>query len=87
MSDIEKALEQDLEATTLGLQQQVASLQRNLTKLQQMVTGTVEEWDAYQFKVWTEGSAAQNVTQIANLLSRQETLQKAIRLLKGTQEP
>ncbi len=36
--------------------------------------------------VWTEGAAARCVTEIASLLSRQQTLQEALHLLNKAQE-
>ena len=86
MTAVRKKLMSEYEATTLGLQHQVASLQQNLTKLQQMATGSDGAWSQYQFGVWTQGEAARQVTEIASSLSRQQALQEAIRLLNETQE-
>ncbi len=83
-----KALTNELEATTRSLQQQIAKLRHNLTNLEQMVNSSEQRWDQYQFNVWTEGAAARCVTEIASLLSRQQTLQEALHLLnKAQQEP
>lgn len=84
MVDARKALENELEAVTLGLQRKVAEHQQNVVKLAQMVT--TPEWNQYQFSVWTTGAAAQAVTEIASLLAQQQTLQKALALLDRAQE-
>jgi hypothetical protein len=86
MIHIHKALTNELEATTYGLQRQVADLQKNITKLQHMVNGSDETWNQYQFSIWTQGEAAQRVTEIASLLSRQRTLQEALHLLDKPEE-
>lgn len=86
MTTTRKKLMSEYEATTLGLQRQIASLQQNLTKLQQMIHGSDEMWSQYQLGVWTQGEAARQVAEIASSLSRQQALQEAIRLLNETQE-
>jgi hypothetical protein len=84
MVDARKALASELEAVILGLQRKVAEHQQSVTKLAQMVNGS--EPNQYQLSVWTTGAAAQTVTEIAGLLSQQQTLQKALALLDEAQE-
>lgn len=86
MINLSKKLENELEATTRGLQQQVSKLQRNVNKLNEMVNSSDATGDQYQFGVWTEGEAARCCAEIASLLSRARTLQEAIRLMNEEQE-
>mgnify|MGYP003623108525 CR=1 FL=1 len=79
MTTIHKKLMSEYEATTLGLQRQIVSLQ-------QMIHGSDEMWSQYHLGVWTQGEAARQVAEIASSLSRQQALQEAIRLLNETQE-
>jgi hypothetical protein len=76
MDDVRQFLTNELAATTGQLQQRVQHLQQDLSKLQQMVNESNE--NPYQFHVWTQGGAAQRVTEIASLLSRQQTLQELL---------
>jgi hypothetical protein len=84
MTTTRKALTTELEATTQSLQHQVADLQKNLTKLQQMTSNSSDEaFNPYQYAVWTQGAAARTVAEIGSLLSRQQTLKEALHLLEG----
>jgi hypothetical protein len=82
MDDISKKLAHELEATTSGLQQQIADLKLNLTQLQQMVNSP-DQWRPSQFEIWTRGAAARWVTEIASHLARQQTLQQVIHQIEA----
>lgn len=73
-----------LQQNTTAIENQMKRIEQMMANVQQVVHNTC--WHAYDATIWIDGHAAEEVTKMASLLQRQQTLVDALGMVERQEE-